>query len=221
VKCKRILLGVIGRIAPTGFHHTIIPTFHLPTLLLILGLLVIALAFVTCGEEEEEPSVENARALYDKKNYDEAIAKYKEILEDQPDNVEALVGLSWAYLKNNNPEEAKKQIEDAITQKKLDKSNLEANVVLLGVYLVSSHSEINRFKLAIKAAQTVLEKAPDDYVSQYDKEIDLNKIKLTLAQAYLYDGQIDQAQKQMSELSEKDLTDLEVLIDEISNLSGS
>lgn len=192
-------------------------TYHIiPTFLLISCLLVISFVFITCGEEERV-NVESARSLYDEGNYDEAINQYREILVEQPDNVDAHVGLGWAYLQNNNIESAKETIEKVIT---LDDSNLEANVARVGIYLASSPTaEINRFKLAIKAAKKVLEQAPEDYVSQYDEEINLKKIKLALAQAYLYDGQIEQARKQMSELSEKNLTDLENLIDEISKVA--
>lgn len=192
------------------FAYHIIPAF-----LLISCLLVISFVFITCGEEEKV-NVESARSLYDIEDYDEAINQYREILVEQPDNVDAHVGLGWAYLQNNNIESAKETIEKVIT---LDDSNLEANVARVGIYLASSPTEINRFKLAIKAAKKVLEQAPEDYVSQYDEEINLKKIKLALAQAYLYDGQIEQARKQMSELSEKNLTDLENLIDEISKVA--
>lgn len=192
-------------------------TYHIiPAFLLTSCLLVISFVFITCGEEERV-NVESARSLYDGENYDEAINQYREILVEQPDNVDAHVGLGWAYLQNNNIESAKETIEKVIT---LDDSNLEANVARVGIYLASSPTaEINRFKLAIKAAKKVLEQAPEDYVSQYDEEINLKKIKLALAQAYLYDGQIEQARKQMSELSEKNLTDLENLIDEISKVA--
>jgi len=206
------------KIKQVNKKHFNITEFNFPIIFLIFGILVISFVFFTCGEEDEEDTlnVENAQYWYNKGNYEKAIEKYKEIVDEQPNNLDAKLGLGWSYLKNNDIENAKKEINGII---KLDKSNIEANLALLGAYLASPSSEINRFKLAIKAGQTILENVQEDYISTYDKEIGLKKIKLSLSQAYLYDGQIEQAQKQMGEISETDLTNLEDLIDEISNLS--
>jgi len=202
-------------LAPTG-QCSLSGYSTIPTFFLILGLLAIALAFSSCGDDEEEPNIESAEYRYNEGEYDKAIAKYEAI---EPKNVDVYVGLGWAYLKNNDLVDAKKNIDKAI-EKEL--SNLEANIALLGIYLALSSAETNRFKLAIKAAETVLENAPDNYISQYDNQIDLEKIKLAIVQAYLYDGQIDKAGEQISELglSGKDLSDLETLINEISVLSA-
>lgn len=200
----------------SGYSTIPIPRSSAHAFFLILGLLAVALAFSSCGNDEEEPNIESAEYRYNEGEYDKAIAKYEAI---EPKNVDVYVGLGWAYLKNNDLVDAKKNIDKAI-EKQL--SNLEANVALLGIYLASSSAGVNRFKLAIKAAETVLESAPDNYISQYDDQIDLKKIKLAMVQAYLYDGQIDKAVEQMSELglSEKDLSDLDDLINEISVLSA-
>lgn len=86
---------------------------------------------ITGGIDESEPSASSRLAqahwLLQQQNFDEAIAAYDDVLDDEPDNVEALTYKGWALSRSGEALDGVKLLEEA---SELDPESPDAHAFL-------------------------------------------------------------------------------------------
>ncbi len=82
---------------------------------------ILAAALLLSGCESIESKLETADSYMSDENYNKAIKKYEEVLKDDPENVDAYLGLTKAYEETEDYEKAFEILEEGI-EKTDDKS---------------------------------------------------------------------------------------------------
>jgi len=158
---------------------------------IILGSLILYLALQCSFYTNPEPSVDNIAQdsweLFEKRRYQAALSKFKELTYEAPEDPISYHGQGWCYLLLNEP-------NNAITNfnKSIDKGNTgtdPAAGLALAYHAASNHSA------CITHSQQLLTTAPS-YYFEYLPLINYLDIRLVLSMSYYHQGQLALAQEE-------------------------
>jgi tetratricopeptide (TPR) repeat protein len=164
--------------------------------LIIISICFLAISFGGCGNDEEVVAPDTGERIsrgwkeYVAGNYEDAIAKYEEALEEDPASGEAYNGIGWARARLGQLVGSMDSFKKAVTK---DPGNADAHAGLAGAYLADGD-----YERAIASAKLVLSLEPE-YVSDHD-DIQAADIRVLLAQCYYNVGDYAAAEAQIDVL---------------------
>ncbi|HGE69503.1 TPA: tetratricopeptide repeat protein [Candidatus Poribacteria bacterium] len=159
-----------------------------------IGLLLLAVSFISCGGDEQESVVVTAEMIveqgwteYSAGNYESAIIKFQSALAKSPEMSEAYNGIGWSNAKLGKISDSIDNFKKAVSK---DPQNVDAHAGLAGVYFISGN-----YELAIASAKQALT-IKFDYQSPHDK-VKAGSLRLLLAQSYYNMGDYASAKAQI------------------------
>ncbi|RKY54749.1 MAG: hypothetical protein DRP89_04640 [Candidatus Neomarinimicrobiota bacterium] len=156
--------------------------YFVPILTIIIGYLF-SCAYL--NPTSEEGVIEEGWSLFEQDIYTDALEKFNEAIEINPDNPEGYHGKAWCLLLLNK---ADSSIVHFITAISKGIESLDPHVGLSAAYLANED-----FPLAIERGNYVLE-IDSTYYFEHKPQIDYRDIHLILSIAYFHEGQLENAQ---------------------------
>ena len=159
-------------------------------------LFVVSLA--GCGDDEDVGArhavslISQGWKEYVAGNYEDAIAKYQEALEEDSASASAYNGIAWARARLGQVRDSIDSFKKAVAR---DPSSADANAGLAGAYLADGD-----YERAIASAQLVLLREPE-YASHHD-DIKAADIRILLAECYYNIGDYAAAKAQIDLLGD-------------------
>ena len=180
------------RAVPRGFSakKNIIIIIIAAILLIGGGITAIAVVNSHSATSGISDKLQLAERYLNEQNYEQAIIEYQKVLEIEPMNVAAYLGLADAYIGKGEPDKAISALRDGLEQTKDDK--IKTRLVKELLNRVRERINSGDYDNAIFDLQSVLELD--------DKNVDAY---LELADAYLAQGQTDKALEVLREGLEK------------------
>lgn len=161
---------------------------------IILSALLIGLS--GCGEDEPEgPTAEEVTnegwVLYAARDYTGALAKFDEAITEDPNYVDAYVGMGWSYGKMTQLADCISSFQTALAK---DAQNEDALAGIALAYLAS-----DEYDQAIANASQVLTINPS--YSFAHGNVTSRNLHIVLAESYYYKGDFEDAQSQVDILN--------------------
>ena len=146
-----------------------------------------------CGDDEivvtpnSSERVSEGWKEYVAGNYEDAIAKYQDALEEDPNSADAYNGIGWSKARLGKNRDAIDSFKIAVAK---EPSDVDARAGLAGAYLADGD-----YERAIASAKLVLSLKPN-YTSYHD-DIGVTDIHILLAECYYNVGKYDDAKAQI------------------------
>ncbi len=151
-------------------------------------------AFIGCGDDDEAAIVPDAEGFinqgwqeYAAGNYEDAIAKHQNALEEDANSSEAYNGIGWSRARLGLIRDAIEDFKKAVVK---EPANVDAHVGLAGAYLAEGD-----YERAIASAETALLLNPE-YTSHHD-DINAAHVHILLAECYYNVGDYTAARAQI------------------------
>ena len=119
--------------------------------------------------ETHKRLIDQGIALHDRGDYDGAIAKYQEVLKENPDDAWALYEVAYSY---QGKKDLRKSLEVAYKAAQYKSTLLSAIYVLIG----NNHDELGEPKKAIEVYEKGIKVKPDDYLLYFNLAITHSKL---------------------------------------------
>jgi len=162
----------------------------------IVNICLLMAVLVGCGEDEESKAPDAEQFIsegwkeYSAGNYEDAIAKYEMVLDEDPSVAEACNGIGWAEARLGRVKNSVESFKKAVAK---DPANADAHAGLAGAYLADGD-----YERAVASARQVLLLKPE-YVSHHD-DIKSADIRVLLAECYYNLGEYDSSKAQIDVL---------------------
>lgn len=163
-----------------------------------ISIFILISGLVGCGEDEEVSEPQADRLIsegwkeYVAGNYDDAILKFQQALEDEPDNAEAYNGIGWTKAKQGRINDSIESFKVAVTR---EPANADAHAGLAGAYLADGD-----YERAVASAKLVLS-IDTEYSSVHDN-INSAGIHVLLAECYYNMGNYSEARSEIDLLGD-------------------
>ena len=118
-------------------------------------------------EEQIKQALEGARQALAASDLNAAAQIYGMVLQHQPDNADAIIGMARVYLKAGEPQQAQAVLD---TLKEPQPKNEDYTSLIAALKLASEAADLS----AIAELQQTVERHPDDHQSRYDLALALN-----------------------------------------------
>ena len=167
-------------------------------ILIIINICLLISTLSGCGDDEDivVPSagerIDQGWREYVAGNYEDAIAKYQEALEEDSASASAYNGIAWARARLGQVRDSIDSFKKAVAR---DPSSADAHAGLAGAYLADGD-----YERAIASAQLVLLREPE-YASHHD-DIKAADIRILLADCYYNIGDYAAAKAQIDLLGD-------------------
>jgi tetratricopeptide (TPR) repeat protein len=163
---------------------------------IILSALIMAFGISGCGEDEPEgPTVEEIAnegwALYEGRDYTGALAKFDEAISEDPNYVDAYVGMGWSHGKLTQLADCISSFQTALAK---DAQNEDALAGIALAYLAD-----DKYDQAIASANQVLASNPN--YSFAHGNVTSRNLHIVLAESYYYKGDFEDAQSEVDILN--------------------
>jgi tetratricopeptide (TPR) repeat protein len=121
------------------------------------------------GTPEQKALINAGTALHDRRDFDGAIAKYQEVLRENPDNVEAMYELSYSlYAKGN--------YQESITQARKGTQYKSRLLAQFYMEIGNAQDDLGDSAKAIETYRTGIKLIPSEALLHYNLAVSLNKL---------------------------------------------